>query len=286
MQPMRTAQTALTVGDIAAAITQLAPAHTGTPGDEYGLLRGRVEQPVTGVACMWNAHAVSIRAALARGCNLLIVHETPYFAAQQSPWYDSPQQREQLLANQARMELIEAHDLALFRCHSPWDALPRDGVPDQAVAALDLPDLRVVGTQKYFRVHQLPQPLSLGALGARCREKLELPTVNVWGDAGQPIERFAFLIGGFGGNQWNMPEAAKRLGAQAVILGEIIEWTVLAALECGLGVIETLHSASEIPAIRRQAQLLAERFPNLPVHYVDSGLQGFLQPGQWTVLHG
>ena len=53
------------------------------------------------------------------------------------------------------------------------------------------------------------------------------------------------------------------------------EFTVIAALEMGLPVIETLHSVSEIPAVRRQAQILAEKFPTLKVKYIPSGALAF-----------
>jgi putative NIF3 family GTP cyclohydrolase 1 type 2 len=65
------------------------------------------------------------------------------------------------------------------------------------------------------------------------------------------------------------------MGAEAIIIGEILEWVVIAALECGLEVIATVHSSSEIPAIRRQAEMLAENFPDLPVEYIHSGMMGF-----------
>ncbi len=68
-----------------------------------------------------------------------------------------------------------------------------------------------------------------------------------------------------------MPQAARDLGAEALIIGEMSELIVIAALEMGLPVIETLHSVSESPAIRRQAVLLAERLPGVPVRFVPSG---------------
>ena len=45
-------------------------------------------------------------------------------------------------------------------------------------------------------------------------------------------------------------------------------------IEMDLPVIESLHSASEIPAIKRQAQMLAERL-DVPVYYIPSGARTF-----------
>lgn len=41
-------------------------------------------------------------------------------------------------------------------------------------------------------------------------------------------------------------------------------------------VIESLHNASEIPAIKRQAAILAEKLPDVKVEYVPSGATAFL----------
>ena len=75
-----------------------------------------------------------------------------------------------------------------------------------------------------------------------------------------------------------MPQAARDLGAEAIIIGEMSEFIVIACLEVGLPVIESQHSASEIAAIKRQAAMLSKQFPDLPVHYIPSGAVSFAQP--------
>ena len=84
------------------------------------------------------------------------------------------------------------------------------------------------------------------------------------------------LIGGFGGNQFSIPEEVHRLGAEAVVAGDLVEYVTLHALELGLGVVEALHSATENPALRRLAELLRERFPGVPVRYLESGARRHL----------
>ena len=101
---------------------------------------------------------------------------------------------------------------------------------------------------------------------------------RIFGEADKQIRPFSFLIGGFGENQFHMPQVARDLGAEAVIIGEMSEFIVTACLEMDLPVIETLHSISEIPAIKRQADLLSECLPDLRVEYVPSGATAFGQP--------
>lgn len=79
-----------------------------------------------------------------------------------------------------------------------------------------------------------------------------------------------------------MPQAARDLGAEALVIGEMNESIVVACLEMGLPVIESLHSASEIPAIKRQAAMLSKKLPDLPVHYIPSGAMSFVQQGKRT----
>ena len=74
-----------------------------------------------------------------------------------------------------------------------------------------------------------------------------------------------------------MPQVARKLGAEAIVIGEMSEFIVVSSLEMDMPVIETLHSVSEMPAIRRQAQMLAERLPELKVAFVPSGTIGFQQ---------
>jgi putative NIF3 family GTP cyclohydrolase 1 type 2 len=120
------------------------------------------------------------------------------------------------------------------------------------------------------------EPTTLGALAGTVKAKLNLPAVRVFGDPARPLRFVTPLIGGFGGNQMSIPEEAHRLGAEVVIAGDLVEYVNLHALELGMGVIETLHSATENPAMRRLAELLQLRFPDVPTRYIESGARRHL----------
>lgn len=260
----------LTGHDVAQALEAIAPREIGIEGDELGFVFGDPAREVRGVACVWNVQTHSIRAAVAQGLSLLLCHEGLWLPAQTSPWYEGPAEAE-IFSNRARRELLERHGLTVYRSHSNWDALRGDGVPDRAVAALGWGDLKEVARQKFFSVQETPAAVSVAELQARVANGLGFSAARIFGDREKRVRRFAVLIGGFGENQWHMPQAARDLGAEAIVIGEMSEFIVIACLEMGLPVIETLHSVSEIPAIRRQAELLAERLPGIPVRYVPSG---------------
>ncbi len=259
-----------TARQIASVFETIAPIESGIKGDELGFIYGDPSIEVHGVACVWIVTAQSIAAAVAAGANMLICHESIWMPPQTSPWYDGPS-ADAIHANRVRKELLDHHHVVVYRSHSNWDALLGDGVPDQAVAALGIDGLREIARQKFFAVHELPDPRTVTWLYERAQAGLGYGSCRMFGNPGQVVRRFAFLIGGFGENQLHMPQAARDLGAEVLIIGEMSEFIVIACLEMGLPVIETLHSISESPAVRRQAQLLSARLSDVPVRFIPSG---------------
>jgi putative NIF3 family GTP cyclohydrolase 1 type 2 len=260
----------ITAHQIADLFETIAPIHSGNEDDELGFIYGNPDQEIRGLGCLWIASTQSIETAAQMGINMLISHEGLWLYPQESPWYDGPQPDE-IFSNRNRKNLLEAYGMVVYRSHSNWDALRGDGVPDQAVSVLKIDGLLEIARQKYFSVQELPDPRTAQWLFDRVQYQIGFKSCRLFGNPQKQIRRFAFLIGGFGENQYHMPQAARDLGAEAVIIGEMSEFIVIACLEMGLPVIETLHSASESPAIRRQAHILSEYLPQLPVHYIPSG---------------
>lgn len=263
-----------TARQVADVFESIAPLDSGVPGDELGFIYGRPDTPVRGVACMWNVHSRSIEQAAGAGLNMIICHEGVWLPPQTSDWYQGPGP-DAIKPNQMRRALLDRHGMVVYRAHSNWDALAGDGVADQAVAALGIAGLGMVGRQRFFSVNRLPRPMTVLDLAGIVAAGLGFGQCRIFGPADKQIERFAFLIGGFGENQQHIPQVAAEMGAQVLIFGEMSEFIVIAALELGVPVIESLHSASESPAIRRQAQLLGSRLAGLNVQYIPSGATAF-----------
>ncbi|MHC4124550.1 MAG: Nif3-like dinuclear metal center hexameric protein [Planctomycetota bacterium] len=267
-------KSAYTATDIANVFEKIAPFSTGVPNDELGFIYGNHKSKVNGIACVWQVDASSITAAAEQGLNMIICHERLWLPPQKSPWYQPPSP-ENIKPNQIRKKLLDQHKMVVYRSHSNWDALPKDGQPDQAVKALGIDNLTVVSAHKFFKVHRLPEQMTVAELKDCARKGLGFNGCRIFGDPNKQIRQFAFLIGGFGVNQRHMPQVAMETGAEVIIIGEMSEFIVIAALEMGLPVIETLHSVSEIPGVRRQAEILAENFPALNVKYIPSGALAF-----------
>jgi putative NIF3 family GTP cyclohydrolase 1 type 2 len=260
----------ITAKEVAEIFEQIAPLNVGIPDDKLGFLYGDPGIAVTGVGCAWCVHTQSLRTCVERGLNLVICHEDLWMPVQSSHWYQAPPEAE-IFGNRARREILDRNRITVYRSHSNWDALPTHGVPDRAVAALGLAGAKEISRRKFFSVIELANPMTVEQLQQRVARGLGFPSCRIFGDPGMRVRRFAFLIGGFGANQWHMPQVARDLGAEAIIIGEMHEFIAIACLEMGMPVIESLHSASEIPAIRTQAAILAERLKPLRVEYVPSG---------------
>ncbi|MDP6778998.1 MAG: Nif3-like dinuclear metal center hexameric protein [Candidatus Latescibacteria bacterium] len=259
-----------TARSIAEVFEQIAPLDSGISGDQLGFIHGDPDREIRGVACLWAVHGRSVERCVERRLDMFICHEGIWMPEQKSPWYEGPEAKD-IHGNVRTRGRLDRHDVVVYRSHSNWDALPADGVADQAVAALRIDGLREVARQRFFSVQELPEERSIEDLAAIVERGLGFTACRIFGDRTRCVRRFAFLIGGFGENQHHMPQAARDMGAEAILIGEMSEFIVIACLEMGLPVIESLHSGSEIPAIRRQAEILAGRFPDLPVEYVPSG---------------
>jgi putative NIF3 family GTP cyclohydrolase 1 type 2 len=258
---------------VADALESIAPQSSGVAGDQLGFIFGDARADVTGVACVWSVDTQSISRAVKKNSNLMITHEHPWIPNQKSEWLVTDDGEPEV--NRLRRQMLQDHGMTVYRCHSNWDALPKDGVPDQAVAALGIPNLKLIYSEKFFRVHELPNPINVREFKDSIEKSLGYGDCKIYGNSAKTIRKFIFYIGGFGVNQFKLGEIAKKHGADVVILGEKKELVMLPTLDLGIPVIETLHSVSEIPAIRRQAEMLSERLKGLNVEYIPSGATAF-----------
>ena len=90
-------------------------------------------------------------------------------------------------------------------------------------------------------------------------------------DLNRKITKVGTAIGGLG-QSFNLPEELHRLGAEVGIFGEMVDYTIRHAIELDLAVIEAGHLATENPGIRNLAKALEDRFPDLRVVFLDTGI--------------
>lgn len=209
---------------------------------------------VVRVAAAVDASQGSIRAAIDRGCNLLVVHHGLFWdglGAIRGRRY-------------RRLKLLLDHDVAVYSCHLPLDVHPRMG--NNVILAERL-GIAVEGNFASFQ----HMPLGVwGKLDIR-REALtarldDLLGVRVRLIAGGPemVSRVGVVTGGAG----SMIEAAAQAGLDAFVTGEGAHHTYFDAMENGINVYYAGHYATETFGVRALATHLEEKF-GLPWEFLD-----------------
>jgi len=259
--------------EVVSFLLEIAPLERGVPNDgQTGWKFGDPQQEARAIGCTWSPTLGVLQQAAGLGVNFIITHEPLFFPHLQTPWYRN-RPAEQKPANQARRAILERHDIAVYGFHSPWDVKPVDGVLDQCAAALGLE--RVIAQGFVTKVYEIEET-TVGMLASHVKQELGSPGVRVIGDVNRQVRRVGLSIGGLG-QSFGAAEELAEAGAEAIVFGEMLDYTIRQGIELGVAMIETGHCATENPGIRRQAQVLAEAFPQVPVHFLDAG-------SPWTFL--
>jgi putative NIF3 family GTP cyclohydrolase 1 type 2 len=235
------------------------------------LITGSWDAEVTGIATTFMATPDVIRAAAARGANLIITHEPTFFThADGLDWLagDEVYRRKLALIEETRMNIWRFHD----HIHSMSPDLIFAGVQR------DLGWEAYADPQNVF-LYTIP-PTSVPALAALLKERLGIECVRIVGSTAATIEKVGLFIGGgsLGLGSDTMPmEMMRQLDMDAIVAGEILEWTLCAYIRdaAQLGLEKTLlvagHNRTEEAGMKHLPEWLATFLPGIPVFFVEAG---------------
>lgn len=265
--------------EVAAVVETIAPISGGMPGDELGFVFGHGDLDVTGVAVCWSPTLAVIREAARLKCNMIISHEPVFFqkrwsvdAEAKNVWFEEADDAHKPV-NRGRRAALEAMNGCVWRAHSNWDVAPKYGIIDGLISELALGP--AIARSRFMTLHKVA-PVVVRDLARDVQRKLNTGSIRVTGDLNRKVTRVATMIGGLG-QLFNSPEEAAAMGAEAVVAGECLAYTMWNATELGLSLIEAGHGASENPGMRAMARWLGGQVKGVPVHFVDTGLA-------WTML--
>ena len=253
--------------EIVEVICRLAPPEAGVPGDgQSGWKFGDPEQGIRAAGFCWTPTLKVLQQATELAIDMIVTHEPLLFSQVQSRWYENDPTEDKIV-NQRRLQWLEDHRMCVYGAHSNWDVKPKIGVVDTLGALLGLGEPVYKGF--VCRVYESP-PILLGELVRNVKRVLEVDKVRVIGDLHQEITKIGTQIGGLGQTFCAVEEPWKH-GAEVVIFGEMLDYTVRYAVELGVAIIEAGHMATENPGIKSFALALREACPGLETHFLDSG---------------
>lgn len=235
------------------------------------LITGDWEAEVTGIATTFMATADVIRQAAERGANLIITHEPTFFTHDDGRgWLQDDEVYRRKLA------LITGTGVNIWRFHDHIHSMN--------------PDLIFAGVERDLGWHGCADPndrflytipaTTVPALASLLKERLEIDTVRVIGDANAPVTKVGLLIGGgsLGLGSDTMPmELMRSRDLDVIVAGEILEWTLSAyvrdAAQLGLkkAVIVAGHNRTEEAGMKHLPEWLSSFLPGVPVFFVEAG---------------
>lgn len=265
-----------------------------------GFKCGDPEAECTGIAVALVPTVDAIRRAAEAGCNLLYVHEPTNFTSLDKPGWDLDFENKVFAAKQ---KLLEETGITIFRDHDHMHAHRPDSIFSGVI--------RYLGWEPYYKpedstvpmgfVFELPE-MTVRELAEYLMEKLPMNGVRFVGNPEDKVRRVAItghLLPDFGGcyghdehGVWHEygTEVIRGMesGVDAIIPGEVIEWTALSyvrdavALSFTKAVINIGHfSMEELGMLNARDYLTELTQGQVPVVYLEGkDMYSFLKKGE------
>jgi len=239
---------------------------------------GNPDDVVTGITVSMFADMETLRKAVARNCNLIIVHEPTF--------YNHTDKTDFLTDNpvyQKKIEYINQHKLIIFRFHDHWHRTVPDGIYMGIIEKLGWKSNQIDKSMLFFKFDEQ----SVGAFAQKLQEKLKGSQLRIVGD---PLMRFTnvALAVGAPGSQTHISLLTDGF-TELLIAGEASEWEtyeyVLDASMMGMkkAAIFTGHIASEEAGMEYCAKWMKTFIQEVPITYLENGssfwsVQKHIQP--------
>lgn len=226
---------------------------------------GSSDQQVTGIVTTTFATVEVIEKTAGLGANFIIVHEpTFYNHLDETDWLEQDE------VYRYKKDLLNKHNIAVWRFHDYWHSHRPDGVQMGVLTAL--------GWDKYVNkdtLHMITLPATpLEEIVTHVKAKLGIPMVRVMGEPSQVCQRVALLPGAPGGRR--QITAVQKEKPDLLICGELSEWEtseyVRDALQMGqkLALIILGHAVSEEPGMQWLVQWLQPKLPDTKITHVPA----------------
>jgi putative NIF3 family GTP cyclohydrolase 1 type 2 len=229
------------------------------------LKAGSPDTKVNGIVTTMFATIAVIREAIDLNANFIIAHEpTFYNHTDDTSWLQNDE------VYRYKIDLLNKHNIAVWRNHDYIHHLVPDGVTTGVLAKLDW---QKYADEKIPNIITLPAT-TLKKLIMHVKTKLNIEKVRYVGNPGQVCKNVLFIPGAAGGRA--QIEAIMKYRPDVLIVGEIQEWEtaeyVRDALAKGdnLSLVTLGHIASEEPGSEYMLNWLKDKFPAIKATHVPS----------------
>ena len=245
-----------TVERISQFLEQFAPPRLAEEWDNVGLLVGDPNRAVRRLMTCLTITPATATEAVDAGADLIVAHHPLPFRPLRRLTADTP-------GGRMLLDLIAAR-IAIYSPHTAFDSAAQ-GINQRLAEGLGLEGIEPLvpgedglGSGRWGR---LAQTHTLARLIARVRRFLSIDRLQFVGDPQRPIRTVAVACGSAG----ELLEPARRLGCDAMLVGETRFHTCLEAEAVGIALVMPGHFASERFAVECLADVLARQFPELEV---------------------
>lgn len=232
-----------TVGMIEQLLQELAPMETAESYDNVGALVGRRDAEVTKALVALDCTLDVVREAKALGAELIVTHHPLLFHARKNLLEEDAEGRILCEMVRSRLSLIAAHT-----------NLDQTELSGSASCAKLLKLQNVRKASDYLFIGELEKPLRAADLETWIAGALNFP-VRRYGGADTLIAALA-IAGGADDGDWL---AARELGAQALLTGEVRHHNALAASMSDFVLYDGGHYGTEAPLVPFLAEYLQKR---------------------------
>jgi putative NIF3 family GTP cyclohydrolase 1 type 2 len=222
---------------------------------------GNPDVEVRGIATSWSPTNDALKEAASKGLNLFITHEPTFYEGfEGTPIADKMTIEKKMLLDELGMTVL--------RCHDTWDRMPEYGEGDALGKMLGFPFKRPYTTCLYA-VSDVGD-MTVRELAEHVREvvkPLGEPNVLVKGDLDRRIHRMGFGFGCAG----ELPFIYE-LKCDVILIADdsYNSWDGgLWVADLDFPIIMINHATSEKPGMIYLAKWLRERYPDIPIEYID-----------------
>jgi putative NIF3 family GTP cyclohydrolase 1 type 2 len=252
-----------TVGQIMDMFIKTVP-NGPFPNTVDTLKAGNRDMVVTGIVTTMFPTVEVIKKAIDLDANFIICHEpTFYNHTDDVSWLQNDD------VYNYKADLLKKHNIAIWRNHDYIHSIRPDGVTTGVVAKLGWKDYRQ-GTNTFI----FPG-ITLGALIAQLKQKLETPGVRYIGDLAQTCKNVLLMPGAAGGRA--QIENIAKYKPDVLVCGEIAEWETAEYVRDAraegrsVALVVTGHIPSEEAGSAFMADWIKQRISSIKTTHVVCG---------------